>query len=120
MWQARTGTQDTTLSASETTSRQSTAVQPGVNNLPLELADWLPALGAVHAVEVYNHNTAMAGPPDRVHGAYMMDGLLEKKGYRVLVNAGDDAHLEHPAYRFAEAGWRCIASGSIPRLCWRC
>src|SRR3712207_7021135 len=32
----------------------------------------------------------------------MLDGLLEK-GYRVLVNAGDDAHFEHPADRFG--GW---------------
>jgi hypothetical protein len=77
-------------------------LHPGLNNLRLEVADGLPALGAVQAVEVYNHNTAMAGSPDRAHGAYMLDGLLEK-GYRVLVNAGDDAHFEHPADRFG--GW---------------
>ena len=35
---------------------------------------------------------AMAGSPDAAHGGYMLDGLLEK-GYRVLVNAGDDAHF---------------------------
>ena len=49
-----------------------------------------------------NHNTAMAGSPDRAHGAYMLVGLLEK-GYRVFVNAGDVAHFEHPADRFG--GW---------------
>jgi hypothetical protein len=77
-------------------------LHPGLNNLPLAVADGLPALRAVQAVEVYNHNTAMAGSPDRAHGAYMLDGLLEK-GYRVLVNAGDDAHFGHPADRFG--GW---------------
>jgi hypothetical protein len=57
---------------------------------------------AAQAVEVYNHNNAMAGSPDRAHGAYMLDGLLEK-GYRVLVNAGVDEHFGHPADRFG--GW---------------
>jgi hypothetical protein len=32
----------------------------------------------------------------------MLDGLLEK-GYRLLVNAGDDAHFGHPSDRFG--GW---------------
>jgi hypothetical protein len=77
-------------------------LHPGLNNLPLAAADGLPALDAVHAVEIYNHNMAMAGLPDRAHGAYMLDGLLEK-GYRVLVNAGDDAHFGHPSDRFG--GW---------------
>jgi hypothetical protein len=77
-------------------------LHPGLNNLPLAAVDGLPALDAVQAVEVYNHNNAMAGSPDRAHGAYMLDGLLEK-GYRVLVNAGDDAHFGHPADRFG--GW---------------
>jgi hypothetical protein len=72
------------------------------DNLPLAAADGLPALDAVHAVEVYNHNAAMAAAPDGAHGAYMLEGLLEK-GYRVLVNAGDDAHFGHPLDRFG--GW---------------
>jgi hypothetical protein len=76
-------------------------LHPGLNNLPLA-ADELPALEAVHAVEIYNHNLATAAYPDWAHGAYMLDGLLEK-GYRVLVNAGDDAHFAHPADRFG--GW---------------
>jgi len=37
----------------------------------------LPALDAIHAVEIYNHNGAMAAIPDRAEGAYMLDGLLE-------------------------------------------
>ncbi len=74
-------------------------LHPGLNNLALGAVERLPALDAVQAVEVYNHNCAMAGSPDRAHGSYMLDGLLEK-GYRVLVNAGDDAHFEHPADRF--------------------
>jgi hypothetical protein len=76
-------------------------LHPGLNNLPLA-AGGLPALGAVQLVEVYNHNNAMAGSPDRAHGGYMLDGLLER-GYRVLVNAGDDAHFGYPAHRFG--GW---------------
>ena len=77
-------------------------LHPGLNNLPLAAADGLPALDAVHAVEVYNHNCAMAALPDRSNGAYMLDGLLEK-GHKVLVNAGDDAHFGHPRDRFG--GW---------------
>jgi hypothetical protein len=77
-------------------------LHPGLNNLPLAVADRLPGLEAVHAVEVYNHNCAMAALPDRANGAYMLDGLLEK-GRRVLVNAGDDAHFGHPRDRFG--GW---------------
>lgn len=77
-------------------------LHPGLNNLPLEVADSLPALDAVHAVEVYNHNCAMAALPDRSNGAYMLDGLLEG-GRRLLVNAGDDAHFGHPLDRFG--GW---------------
>ena len=77
-------------------------LHPGLNNLPLAATDGLAALDAVHAVEVYNHNAAMAATPDGAHGAYMLDGLLEK-GRRVLVNAGDDAHFGHPLDRFG--GW---------------
>ena len=77
-------------------------LHPGLNDLPLALVDELPALDTVHAVEVYNHNAAMAATPDGAHGAYMLDGLLEK-GRRVLVNAGDDAHFGHPLDRFG--GW---------------
>jgi hypothetical protein len=77
-------------------------LHPGLSNLPLAAADGLPALEAVHAVEVYNHNCAMAALPDRANGAYMLDGLLEK-GHRVLINAGDDAHFGHPQDRFG--GW---------------
>jgi hypothetical protein len=77
-------------------------LHPGLNNLPLAAAEGLPGLEAVHAVEVYNHNCAMAALPDRANGAYMLDGLLER-GRRVMVNAGDDAHFGHPLDRFG--GW---------------
>jgi len=77
-------------------------LHPGLNNLPLAAVGDLPGLDAVHAVEVYNHSGAMAAIPDRANGAYMLDGLLEK-GYKVLVNAGDDAHFGHPRDRFG--GW---------------
>jgi hypothetical protein len=77
-------------------------LHPGLNNLPLAATDGLPALDTIHAVEVYNHNGAMAAIPDGAHGAYMLDGLLEK-GHGLLVNAGDDAHFGHPLDRFG--GW---------------
>jgi hypothetical protein len=51
-------------------------LHPGLNNLPLAATDRLPALEAVHAVEVYNHNLATAAP-DGANGGYMLDGLLE-------------------------------------------
>jgi hypothetical protein len=77
-------------------------LHPGLNNLPHAAAVESPALEAVHAVEVYNHNCAMAALPDRAFGAYMLDGLLEG-GRKVLANAGDDAHFGHPRDRFG--GW---------------
>jgi len=77
-------------------------LHPGLNNLPLAAADGLPSLEAVHAVEVYNHNLAVAAHPDGANGAYMLDGLLEQ-GYSLLVNAGDDTHFGHPSDRFG--GW---------------
>jgi len=89
-------------------------LHPGLNNLPVMAAERSPALDAVHAVEVYNHNGAMAALPDRSNGAYMLDGLLER-GRRLLVNAGDDAHFEHPRDRFG--GWIEVhSSGLAPDL----
>jgi predicted metal-dependent phosphoesterase TrpH len=85
-------------------------LHPGLNNLPLAAADGLPALDAVHAVEIYNHNGAMAAIPDRADGAYMLDGLLEK-GRNLLVNAGDDAHFGHPSDRFG--GWIEVHAKSL-------
>ena len=58
-------------------------LHPGLNNLPLVAADELPALDAVDAVEIYNHNMVAGAFPDQANGAYMLDGLLVK-GYRVL------------------------------------
>jgi hypothetical protein len=86
-------------------------LHPGLNNLPLEAATYgLPALEAVHAIEVYNHNGAMAAIPDGANGAYMLDGLLEG-GRRLLVNAGDDAHFDDPKDRFG--GWIEVHSESL-------
>jgi hypothetical protein len=77
-------------------------LHPGLNNLPLESAGRLPGLDSVHAVEIYNHHLATLANPDGANGAYMLDGLLEQ-GYRVLVNAGDDAHFDDAKDRFG--GW---------------
>jgi hypothetical protein len=79
-----------------------TMLHPGLNNLPLAAAEALPALDAVHAVEIYNHNMAAGAGAGRANGAYMLDGLLER-GRRVFANAGDDAHFGHPTDRFG--GW---------------
>ena len=76
-------------------------LHPGLNNLSLEDAERLPGLDAVHAVEIYNHNTFRSSP-DRADGAYMVDGLLER-GHRIFVNAGDDSHFAFPGDRFG--GW---------------
>ena len=76
-------------------------LHPGLNNLPLDATDRLPAFEAVDAVEIYNHNT-FGSSPDRADGAYMVDGLLER-GRRILINAGDDAHFAFPRDRFG--GW---------------
>lgn len=74
-------------------------LHPGLNNLPLASSPGLPAIDAVQAVEIYNHSMA-AGPfADHAQGAYMLDGLLER-GRKLLVNAGDDAHFNHPSDRF--------------------
>ena len=77
-------------------------LHPGLNNLPLAVADSLPSLDAVHAVEIYNHHLATVTNPDGAYGAYMLDGLLEG-GRWLLVNAGDDAHFDDPKDRFG--GW---------------
>jgi hypothetical protein len=77
-------------------------LHPGLNNLPLEAVDGLPGLDAVHAVEIYNHNCAMAALPDRAYGVYMLDGLLEG-GRRLLVNAGDDARRREGVETTAQA-----------------
>jgi hypothetical protein len=76
-------------------------LHPGLNNLPLDAVDRLPAFDAIDAVEIYNHNT-FGSAPDRADGAYMVDGLLER-GHRILINAGDDAHFAFPRDRFG--GW---------------
>jgi hypothetical protein len=85
-------------------------LHPGLNNLPVAAAEGSPALDAVHAVEIYNHNGAMAALPDRADGAYMLDGLLES-GRKLLVNAGDDAHFGHPRDRFG--GWIEVHSAHL-------
>ncbi len=85
-------------------------LHPGLNNLPVAAAEGSLALDAVHAVEIYNHNGAMAAIPDRADGAYMLDGLLES-GRKLLVNAGDDAHFGHPRDRFG--GWIEVHSARL-------
>jgi hypothetical protein len=73
-------------------------LHPGLNNLRLGAVDSLPSFDAIHAVEIFNHNTALWSP-DRAEGAYMADGLLEQ-GRRLMLTAGDDAHFEVAGDRF--------------------
>ena len=47
-------------------------LHPGLNNLPLDAVDRLPAFDAIDAVEIYNHNT-FGSAPDRADGAYLVD-----------------------------------------------
>jgi histidinol phosphatase-like PHP family hydrolase len=74
-------------------------LHPGLNHLLPPRFEGLPALEAIHAIEIYNHNMAMGAGPDGSHGAYLLEALLEK-GFRVMVTAGDDAHFDHPKDRF--------------------
>ena len=73
-------------------------LHPGLNNLPLAGVDALRGFGAIDAVEIFNHNTALWSP-DRAEGAYLADGLLER-GRRLLLTAGDDAHFASANDRF--------------------
>jgi hypothetical protein len=70
-------------------------LHPGLTNL---LAfDRLP-LDHLHAVETYNHNSALAWP-DQAEGRYALDALLARSR-RVHVTAADDAHWHDPRDRF--------------------
>lgn len=79
-----------------------TMLHPGLNNLPLDSAETLPAFDAAHAVEIYNHTMATGAAADRANGAYLLDGLLER-GRRLSLTAGDDAHFARTNDRFG--GW---------------
>ena len=71
-------------------------LHPGLNNLPLAAVDGLSGLEAVHAIEVYNHNAAMAAIPDGANGAYMLDGLLESGLRRAGADVLDLVDLDRP------------------------
>jgi hypothetical protein len=87
-----------------------TMLHPGLNNLPLAAAAALPALDAIHAVEIYNHNMTIGAGTDRANGAYFLDGLLEQ-GRKLLITVGDDAHFLHPHDRFG--GWVEVLSDRL-------
>jgi hypothetical protein len=70
-------------------------LHPGLTNL-LDF-DRLP-VAHLHAVETFNHNTAVAWP-DQAEGRYALDALLAR-GHRLHLTVGDDAHFEHPWDRF--------------------
>lgn len=57
----------------------------------LSLADAETLVDAAHSVEIYNHGCQVMH--DKGHGAYLLDGLLDK-GYRLSTYACDDAHFK--------------------------
>lgn len=81
-------------------------LHPGLNNLPLEVA---LGVDCIDAVEIYNHSMASLWP-DAADGRYVLDGLLEH-GHRVFVNAGDDAHSNHPWDKFG--GWVMVRADAL-------
>lgn len=62
------------------------------------------AASVVHSVEIYNHNCEVE--VYRGYGVHQAEILLGK-GYRVTLNAADDAHFHHPGGAFTDAfgGW---------------
>jgi hypothetical protein len=66
-------------------------LHPGLNGLRPADARTLPALAAVHAVEVYTHQSWIYRP-DTAIAAPFLDALLED-GRRLGVLAADDAHF---------------------------
>lgn len=57
----------------------------------LSLADAETLVDVAHSVEIYNHGCQVMH--DKGHGAYLLDGLLDK-GYRLSAYACDDAHFK--------------------------
>lgn len=57
----------------------------------LSLADAETLVDVAHSVEIYNHGCHVMH--DKGHGAYLLDGLLDK-GYRLSTYACDDAHFK--------------------------
>lgn len=57
----------------------------------LSLADAETLVDAAHSVEIYNHGCQVMH--DKGHGAYLLDGLLDK-GHRLTTYACDDAHFK--------------------------
>jgi hypothetical protein len=53
-------------------------LHPGLNNLPLATSGRTARNRRPPCVEIYNHNMGAGASPDQAHGAYMLDGLLEK------------------------------------------
>jgi len=77
---------------------------PAWYGLTMEDAD---SIGAAHAVEVYNHTSAVK--TDRGDGWVMLDGLLAR-GRRLLACATDDAH-----FKFADwfGGWVMVKADTL-------
>jgi hypothetical protein len=66
-------------------------LHPGLNGLRAETVERLPAFEAVHAVEVYAHQSWIYRP-DTAVAAPFLDALLDR-GHRLSAVAADDAHF---------------------------
>jgi hypothetical protein len=66
-------------------------LHPGLNDLRPEVVDRLPAFEAIHAVEVYTHQSWIYRP-DTAIAVPFLDALLAD-GRRLGLVAGDDAHF---------------------------
>lgn len=72
-----------------------TLVHPGWYSLSLEDA---ATIEVAHAVEIYNHGCQIMH--DKGHGAYLLDGMLDR-GHKLLTTAVDDAHFRSPDFGYA-------------------
>ena len=66
-------------------------LHPGLNGLRADAVERLPAFDAVHAVEVYTHQSWIYRP-DTAFAAPFLDALLDR-GHRLGAVAADDAHF---------------------------
>lgn len=72
-----------------------TLVHPGWYSLSLDEAE---TIEVAHAVEIYNYGCQIMH--DKGHGAYLLDGMLDR-GHKLLATAVDDAHFKSPDFGYA-------------------
>lgn len=75
-------------------------------------SDALAVSSFVHSVEIYNHASEVG--VKRGYGLHQAEVLLAK-GYRLSLNAADDAHFKHPVSTFIDGfgGWVQVKAASL-------